>query len=410
MYYYGLDVHKNTIEICKLFREGTSRETSSFPTSKENIREFAKSLREDDKVVLEATFNSWSIYEILKKTKAKIVVANARQVKAIAHAKIKTDKVDAHTLAQLLRADFIPDVHMPDEDIWQLRQLMNHRRLLGKQRTSMKNTLHGILNKNLIKAPADPFTKKGRTWLKKLELTEFETLMRDNALTQLEAVEKSIDGVDFELKELVIEDPNKQLLLTIPGVDIVSACGLMAVIGDVSRFKTADELSAYFGLVPRISQSGEKAYYGRITKTGSSLGRWFAVECAQSMAMSSAPLAGTYHRVKNKKGHNVAVVALARKLIVLIWHMLTKKEPYRYAPSARTREKLRKLHPALPALTRDEVGKRDINEIYKECGLWAAREASTGEKRTAANNRRTITRLKKNKTSSETGRKIIEEN
>lgn len=394
MYYYGLDVHKNEIEVCKLFGSG-SRETMRFPATRENVKDFTSKLLEGDKVVLEATFNSWTIYEILKKSKAQIVVANARQVKAIAHAKIKTDKVDAHILAQLLKADFIPDVHMPEEDTWQLRQLMSHRRLLGKQRTSLKNTLHGILNKNLIKAPFDPFTKKGRAWFRSYKLTEFECLMRDNAFSQLEIIENSIGKIESELTELVRNDLNKQLLLTIPGVDIVSACGFMAVIGDIKRFKTADQLTAYFGLVPRISQSGDKCYYGSITKTGSALGRWFAVECAQSMALSSAPLAATYHRVKSKKGHNVAVVALARKLVALIWHMLKKEEPYRYAPSARTREKLRKLNPDMPPIARSEVAKREVDEIFKEFGLWPPSEASAGEKRTAANNRRTMTRIKR---------------
>jgi len=176
----------------------------------------------------------------------------------------------------------------------------------------------------------------------------------------------------------------------------------MSVIGDINRFKTPNELAAYFGLVPRVSQSGDKCYYGRITKTGSSLGRWLAVECAQAMSLSSIPLAATYHRVKAKKGHNVAVVALARKLIVLVWHMLKKQEPYRYAPTARLREKLRKLNPALPAIARDEVAKQDPAEVFKECGLWAPAESSIGEKRAAANNRRTITRLKQKERPSKT--------
>jgi transposase len=394
--YYGLDVHKKEIEVCGLSKDGKDKEVFRFPTTEKDLRKFADRLGPEDKVVLEATFNTWKIYTLLRESPAKIVVANAFMVKAIAYAKVKTDKVDAHTLVQLLRSGFIPEVEMPDEKFWQLRQLMSHRRLLNKQKVSLKNTIHGILNKNLIRCPYDQvFTKKGREWLGSLSLSPIETLMLENSLFLLEQVESYIKEVDMKLLEVGRADRNVKLLLSIPGVDLVSAVGFCSVVGDINRFRTPNQLASYFGLVPRVTQSGEKCYYGRISKAGTTLGRWLAIEAAQAMVQTSSPLVAGYYRIKHKKGHNVAVTALARKLIVIVWHLLKKQEPYRYAPPARTREKLRKLMPQLPPMYRSKVAQMDISKIYEECNLPLPSIPTNGEKRAATNNKRILTRFKK---------------
>ena len=127
--FYGLDVHKNFIQICRIDEQGKERCDFKIDASHDAIASFAQSLTEKDAAVLEATFHSWAIWSLLRGHGARVVVANSMQVKAIAHARIKTDKVDAHILAQLLRADFIPEVTMPEEKIWALRQLVTHRQL-----------------------------------------------------------------------------------------------------------------------------------------------------------------------------------------------------------------------------------------------------------------------------------------
>lgn len=182
--------------------------------------------------------------------------------------------------------------------------------------------------------------------------------------------------------------------MTIPGVGVTVAVGLLAAIGDIRRFTTAAQLAAYFGLVPRVSQSGDQCYHGRITKQGRSSARWLAVEAAQALSQMSTPLTATYHRLRRKRGHNVAVTALARKLVVLVWHLLQKQEPYRYAPIARTRTKLRQLTPSLGPAKPGQVP-RTLAAVYQEMGLPLPAEPSAGERRTAARNQRTVTLARK---------------
>jgi hypothetical protein len=182
--------------------------------------------------------------------------------------------------------------------------------------------------------------------------------------------------------------------MTIPGVNVTVAIGLVSAIGDITRFASPDKLAAYFGLVPRVYQSAESCYHGPITKQGRSQGRWLAVEAAQSMVVSGAPLTASYHRIRRKRSHNVAIVALARKLVVLVWHLLTHQEPYRYAQTKRTRAKLRRVTPGIgPAKSGCVPG--TLAEVYAEVGLPQPRPPSAGEKRATASSRRAITRHRK---------------
>jgi transposase len=391
---YGLDVHKRFIQVCALSADGRRRQDFRIGASREEVEAFARTLGRRDRVVLEATFHTWALHEILARHAGRVVVANPLQVKAIAHAKIKTDKVDAHTLAQLLRADLIPAVQMPDADTWRLRQLISHRRLLVKHRTAAKNTIHAQLNRQLIHYPgADLFAGPGRRWLRGLELGEPERFLADNALAHLEAVETRIRAVDAELLQIAsVEEPVK-LLMTIPGIGVTVAIGFVAAIGDVHRFETPAQLAAYFGLVPRVRQSAGRCHHGGITKTGNSTARYLAIEAAQSLARASTPLVASYHRVRRKRGHNVAVTALARKLVVVVWYLLTRREPYRYAPLERTRAKLRAV---TPGRTRTRSGQvpPTLEAIYAEARLPLPGPPPPAERRAAARNRATLTRLR----------------
>ena len=391
--FYGLDVHKEFIQVCALAAKGTKRKEFRVGGSAEEVEAFAKKLRPDDQVVLEATFHTWILHDILSRHVDRVVVANPLQVKAIAQAKIKTDKVDAFTLAKLLRADFLPEVELPDPKAWALRQLVSHRRLLVKQRTAIKNSIHAVLDRRLVHNPnKDPFSKRARQWMKNLDLPAAESFLLQNAMTLLEDLDDRIDAVDHELLEQASIESNARLLMTIPGVGVTAAIGLIAAIGDVRRFGTPDQLASYFGLVPRVSQSAGRCHHGRITKTGSSTARSLVVESAQILARSSSPLTATYWRVRRKRGHNVAVTALARKIIVLVWYLLTKQEPYRYGEPGLARRKLRKA--TLPELRqRSKRVPQTLDAVYEEAGLPPLAHPSEAERRTVAINRRARTRI-----------------
>lgn len=385
--YYGLDVHKDFIQVCQLSADGQQRRNFPIPATSKSIEAFAGTLTSEDQVALEVTFHTWAIHKLLAPHAARVVPVNSTQVKAIASAKIKTDKVDAHTLAQLLRSDFLPAVLVPSRRAWTLRQLVSHRRFLLKQQTATKNTVHGLLNRQLIPVPDGwtPFARKTRQWMRELTLPAAEHFMLSNSLDLLDQLEARVADVDEQLLQQARISEDTKLLMTIPGIDV-------AAIDDIGRFPTPQKLASYFGLVPRIRQSAGHCYRGPITKAGSSTARALAIEAAQCLAHSSSPLAATYYRIRNKRGHNVAVTALARKLICVVWHLLSQHQPYRYAPIPRTREKLLRV---TSNHTRSRFVPQTLEAVYSEAGLPPNTIATSGERRAAASNRRTITRLAK---------------
>ncbi len=395
MFYYGLDVHKRFIQVCRIDAAGKARKDFRVDATREAIMAFAKTLGPGDQVVLEATFHTWAIWTLLVSHCGRAVVTNPMRVKAIAHARIKTDKVDAHILAQLLRMEFIPEVEMPGEETWELRQLVSHRLLLARKRTAVRNAIHSILNRKLLHCPhSEPFSLVGRRWMLAQQYTEIERFMLENNLSLFDALVRGIQSIEEKMLAIASRELDIKLLMTIPGVNVTVAIGMMATIGEINRFATPGKLASYFGLVARVHQSADHCYHGRITKEGSSSARWLAVEAAQTLAQMSSPLAASYHRIKRKRGHNVAVVALARKLVILAWHILRNQEPHRYAPVARTLQKLRSLTPGIPPAKRGQMP-RTLDAVYAEADLPALSAPTPGEKRAASRNRRSVTVAKK---------------
>lgn len=388
--FYGLDVHKEFLQVCSLDEDGKTRRDYRVGGTPEAIEAFGRTLKPTDEVVFEATFHSWALVQILRRHVDRVVVADPAQIKAIASARIKTDKVDAHILAQLLRLDFLPEVEMPSDAAWELRQLMAHRRCLRQQSVATKNSIHAVLNRNLLRYPGKfLFSEKGYEWLAELAMTPAQRMVLDHQVTLLREVRKRLQELDQALVEHARCRADAKLLVTIPGVDVVVAMGFLAAIDSIDRFPSPPKLTAYFGLVPKLRQSAKTSYYGHITKAGSRNARWLAIEAAHTIARSNAPIAAAYHRVRRRKGHQVAVTALARKLVVVVWHILTTQQPYRYAAPERTRLKLRRLQKH----ERPPCGSvpRNLEEVYAEAGFDLP-APSQAEKRATKGSRATITR------------------
>jgi transposase len=387
--FYGFDVHKEFIQVCALDKDGETRRDFRVGGTAAAIEKFARGLDRADEVVLEATFHSWAIVQILSRHVERVVVADPAQLKAIANARIKTDKVDAHILAQLLRLDFLPEVELPTDGAWALRQLMAHRRQLRRQSVAAKNTIHAVLNRSLQRYPGKfLFSEKGFRWLAELELPAAERMVLDHQAALLREVQAHLQALDRVLLEQARLHPDAKLLVTIPGVDVVVAIGFLAATDSIDRFPSPQKLAAYFGLVPRVRQSVGRPRFGHITKAGSRNARWLAIEAAHTIARSSSPMAATYHRIRRRKGHQVAVTALARKLVVVVWHVLTTQQPYRYAAPERTRLKLRRLQKHERPARRSPSS---LAEVYAEAG-FELDPPSRGENRAAKSNRATITR------------------
>ncbi len=344
--YVGLDVHKRIVEACIIDHAGKVTARHRFDNlDRETLAAFARRhLRKTDRVALEASTNTWTVVEILRPLVAEVVVSNPMQTKAIAAAKVKTDKVDAKVLAQLLRCDFLPQVWMPDEPTRRLRELCGRRSALVAQRTAVRNRIHAVLAVRLIVPPGgDLFGVANLAWLEQVEIDPQGRLMIDCELRLHETLETQIATLDAELAKHGYADDRVKLLLTLPGVDLVVAQSLLAALGDVSRFADGARAASYLGLVPSTRQSATRCYHGPITKRGRSHARWMLIQAAQHLDRHPGPLGHFFRRLMNKKNRNVAVVAVARKLVAIGWQMLTRGEPYRYAVPRTTEDKLRRL-------------------------------------------------------------------
>jgi len=346
--YVGLDVHKREITACIVDAQGKKQKTICFPLTRQRLQTFAKvTLRPTDHVALEATTNSWAVADVLWPHVAQVVVSNPMATKAIAQAKVKTDKVDAAVLAHLLRCDYLPDVWQPDPHTQRMRQLTGRRATLVQQRTAIRNRIHSVLAMRLIETPDSLFSKSGVQWLEQQVqsgiLDEEARLLIASDLTLMDQLQEQIDRFDTLQAQHAWQDERVRLLMTLPGVDVTVAEALLAALGDITRFKTPQHAASYLGLVPRTRQSAAKCYHGPITKQGNVQARWMLVQAAQQLGRHPGPLGNFFRRIKRRKNHNVAVVACARKLVVIAIHMLKNNEPYRYAQPATTETKLRKL-------------------------------------------------------------------
>jgi transposase len=343
--YVGLDVHKHSIEVCALDTRGKVVFRGKTGCLRQELVAFARAhLKKTDHVALEATTNTWAIVAVLGPFVARVVVGNPLKTRAIAEAKVKTDKVDAEVLAQLLRCDYLPAVWQPDDRTQQLRALLTHRAALMTQRSRAKNRIQSLLARLLLCPPCRIlWTKAGRAWLKALELSPHDRLLRDSELRQLDAVDAELVAVDTQLIAITATYKEVQLLMTIPGVNYVVALGLLAALGDIGRFRDGDRAASYLGLVPSTKQSGPHCYHGPITRVGSAQARGLLTQAAQHASRHPGPIGAFFRRLAKRKSRQVAITAVARKLVTIAYLMLKNNEPYRYAKPALMREKFAKL-------------------------------------------------------------------
>jgi len=339
----GIDLHRTFGEVV-IWENGVLRHAGRVDMTRAGLEGFGKSLRATDEVVIEATGNCMAVSRVLSPFVKRVVIANPLQVKAIAHAHVKTDKVDAGTLASLYAAGYLPEVWTPDAATERLRRLVARRYQVVRHRTRLKNEVHAILHAHLIpKCPhADLFNRPGRAWLSRQPVPDDERAAIERHIRELDRLGEDLDLLDREIAESVLDDAAIKRLMTITGVNLTVAVGLMAAIGDISRFSSPQKLVSYFGLNPRVRQSGlGAAHHGRISKIGRSHARAMLVEAAWAAAKAPGPLHAFFVRIRARRGHQVAAVAVARKLAVLCWHMLTKEEDYLWARPALVANKLR---------------------------------------------------------------------
>jgi len=320
--YIGMDLHKNFLQIAVMDSYGTVLENTRIENDMEKIDGFFQNTdRDNTKIVMEWYSVWYNIYCRLKDDKKMdVILSNPIKTKAIASAKIKTDKIDARVLADLLRGGYIAQCYVPDKEVINLRDLVRHRDFLVRTRTKIKNKIHGVLLMNGIKLDArKPFSKR-YIW----ELKEMNNYRIDSYLAVLESLDIQIKRVSEKIADAAKKDSMAKLLVTIPGIGYYSALLISSEIGNIERFSDSHRLCAYAGLVPSTHSSGGTTYNSIITKTGSGHLRWVLTECVHTHIRyeKDSNITRFYNKLAKKKGTAKATVAAASKLLRVIYCML----------------------------------------------------------------------------------------
>jgi transposase len=329
----GVDVHKRICQACLKDERGSIVEEFRFRNNHEGASRLAMIIKKhgDAKVALESTGNLWvKLYDRLDEEEGiDVILTNPKKTRMIAEAKIKTDKIDARILADLVRADLVARSYVPPKEIRMQRALLRERISIVESRTMIKNRIHSLLDKYEIQPThTDIFAKRGREWLRTLQLPSIDQTILEVNLQRLEELEAHIDAFTSKIAQEAYEKPEVRLLMGFTGVDYYSAMLLASEIGDVTRFPSAKKLVSYAGLAPGTRQSAEKTIHGHIVKEGNKRIRWILVEAAQHASRHDPRLRGFYLRVMKRRGYQRAIVAVARKMLVSMYHVLSKNEAY----------------------------------------------------------------------------------
>lgn len=284
--------------------------------------------------VLEATRNWTVMHDWLEELVDDVTLAHPLKVKAIAEAKIKTDKIDATTLAHLLRCDLIPAAHVRSPQARILTNLLRHRMFLVRLQTMTKNRIHVLLDRHPLirseRSASELFTKIGIAWLKQLKLPKYDRCILDSEVSLLEHLAEQIKKSDRWLASVGRKDPRVKRLMSIPGIGRAFSLLIVCEIDDVRRFATDKKLHAYAGLVPSTHSSGGRTFHGRIIRGGNKYLRWAMVEAIWPAIQKDVELSSYYQRIAKRKGPNPAKVATARRLLTIVYKVLKEDREYRY--------------------------------------------------------------------------------
>jgi transposase len=329
--YIGFDIHKEYA----LVGGQNARQEWVMPPRRvglEKFREWAQSnLQPGDAAIIETTTNVWDVYDIVAPLVSYAVVAHAGGVRQIAEARVKTDKKDIERLIRLLIADIVPEVWVPPVHVRELRGLISYRNRLVKTSTMIRNRLQSLIHRHNLTAAGVP---KGAltdvAWWEAQKMSALEKIQIRQELGMLEGLDKNKAEVDAELgRQSLGEKWGKQAvrLLQLSGFGVVLTMTVLSAIGDITRFDSTKQLVGYSGLGAGVHDSGKEHIEKRITKSGRKELRWAMVEAAWRAIRISPYWKEQYEKyLRRMRKPNQAIVVIARKLLVAVWHVLSKEE------------------------------------------------------------------------------------
>lgn len=305
-----------------------------------NIAAFLSSYQSGNAVAVETIGNWYWIVNEIEQAQMVPKLVHARKAKMMFGCINKTDKLDAKGLNILQRAGTLPTVWIAPAAVRDNRELPRTRMVFARERTKFKNRIHSVIDKyglqDVFEDISDIFGVRGRQVMGSvLKLLPCQThFTAELLIEQLDQTEQKIRTIEAQMKELFKENENHQLLKTMPGIGFILAVVILAEIGDIGRFASAERLASYSGVTPRVHASGGKVRYGRLRPDTNRYLKWAFSEAGNSVAVNrnrfpDRHVSQLYNRIRGRKGHAKAVGAVARHLAEATYWILTKGEVYR---------------------------------------------------------------------------------
>ncbi len=341
--YVGIDIHRDYGVACVQDPKGKIVDEFRFGNDIEGLNNVKKKLSGNNPhIAIESTGNMWILlWDKLEEIDSDLHLVHPLKTKAIASNKLKNDKLDAKMLAKLLRGDMLVCSYVPPRDVRDERETVRLRASLVRIRTQVINKIRSIFHKYCIKYKGSLHHKAGMEFLDTLELRPVDMSAIKIYLRTLKTLNSELDLVNSQIADTDSEEI--RLLMSIPGIDYYSAVLIHSEIGDISRFPSHNKLASWTGLVPSMHQSGTSFYNGRITKEGSKRLRWILIQCAHTSIRTNWKINAFYTKIAKRRGENKAVVAVARKLVKIVYAVLSSGNPSLYGDPVKTQKKINRM-------------------------------------------------------------------
>jgi transposase len=336
-YSIGVDLHKDSMTIAVLDSNAKLVEKKKISTRcKNKVHEYFSSYGLQCQVAVESVgFYQW-FWELVEPVVGKMFLADPAGVRAHAGRKSKTDRNDAHLLALLVYDQRIPTAYVPEEPIRSLRELVRLRHSISKGLASSRKGLRWVSLKTNLPGPKELTSDKAQKWIRAQE-DKFSAATQLACRIHLDKIigfERHLSDVERIIEKSILSLHEVKfiygLLRSIPGIGPVSAATIIVETGDITRFDNINELSSYAGLCPKVSQSGEKAHHGHISKMGPPHLRWVLQQAAWVAIREDQNARRIFNRISKKNGRKKAATAMARKLLVYAWSVCKKGKPFQW--------------------------------------------------------------------------------